>query len=48
VRPIREARIWARDAAKAEKAAADLTLKLGFPVWAQPMADPRVAVPTLS
>lgn len=42
VRPIREARIWARDAAKAEAVAADLTLKLGFPVHAR--TDGRAAV----
>lgn len=42
VRPIREARIWARDAAKAEMVAAELTLKLGFPVRAE--ADGRTAV----
>jgi len=42
VRPIREARIWARDAAKAEAVAADLTVKLGFPVRAE--ADGRAAV----
>jgi len=42
VRPIREARIWARDAAKAETAALELTAKLGFPVRA--MADGRAAV----
>lgn len=42
VRPIREARIWARDAAKAEAVAAELTLKLGFPVHAK--VDGRVAV----
>nr|WP_314093072.1 ectoine utilization protein EutC [uncultured Shinella sp.] len=42
VRPIREARIWARDAAKAETVAAELTLKLGFPVHAE--ADRRTAV----
>ena len=42
VRPIREARIWARDAAKAETVAAELTLKLGFPVHAE--ADGRTAV----
>lgn len=35
VRPIREARIWARDIAKAEAAAAELALKLGFPVRAE-------------
>ncbi|WP_434713948.1 ectoine utilization protein EutC (plasmid) [Rhizobium sp. YTUHZ045] len=34
VRPIAQARIWARDAAKARKAAAELTGKLGFPVIA--------------
>ncbi|CAN7304851.1 ectoine utilization protein EutC [Rhizobium sp. LjRoot30] len=34
VRPIREARIWARDAAKAEAAAGELTKRLGFPVHA--------------
>ncbi|OAV48820.1 ectoine utilization protein EutC [Rhizobium sp. WYCCWR10014] len=34
VRPIREARIWARDAAKAQSVAAELTGKLGFPVTA--------------
>jgi ornithine cyclodeaminase len=42
VRPIREARIWARDAAKAEAVASELTLKLGFPVHA--VEDGRVAV----
>ena len=42
VRPIREARIWARDMAKAEAAAAELTLKLGFPVRAE--ADGGAAV----
>lgn len=41
VRPIREARIWARDKQKASKAAADLSHKLGFPVTA--IADPRAA-----
>ena len=35
VRPIREARVWARDAAKAEAAAADLTARLGFSVRAE-------------
>lgn len=35
VRPIRQARIWARDAAKAEAAALDLTARLGFPVRAE-------------
>ncbi|WP_313529515.1 ectoine utilization protein EutC [Shinella sp.] len=42
VRPIREARVWARDAAKAEAVAAELTLKLGFPVHAK--TDGRAAV----
>ncbi|WP_064692998.1 ectoine utilization protein EutC [Rhizobium aegyptiacum] len=42
VRPIGEARIWARDTAKAEAAAADLTKKLGFPVTA--ISDPRRAI----
>ncbi|MBX4957421.1 ectoine utilization protein EutC [Rhizobium lentis] len=38
VRPITEARIWARDAAKAQKAAAELSGKLGFPVIAMSAA----------
>ncbi|WP_018388444.1 ectoine utilization protein EutC [Ancylobacter sp. FA202] len=42
VRPIREARIWARDAAKADATARDLTASLGFPVIAS--ADPRATV----
>ncbi|MBY3174098.1 ectoine utilization protein EutC [Rhizobium leguminosarum] len=42
VRPIREARIWARDAAKAQSVAAELAAKLGFPVTATP--DARGAV----
>lgn len=42
VRPIREARIWARDVAKAEAAAEELTVKLGFAVRAE--ADGRAAV----
>lgn len=42
VRPIREARIWARDAAKAEATALDLTARLGFPVRAE--AEGRAAV----
>ncbi|WP_163872556.1 ectoine utilization protein EutC [Rhizobium laguerreae] len=42
VRPIREARIWARDAAKAQGVAAELAAKLGFPVTATP--DARGAV----
>ncbi|MCE7030890.1 ectoine utilization protein EutC [Jiella avicenniae] len=35
VRPIRQARIWARDFARAERAAADLSATLGFPVTAR-------------
>ncbi|WP_337183919.1 ectoine utilization protein EutC [Shinella sp.] len=42
VRPIREARIWARDAARAEATALDLTARLGFPVRAE--AEGRAAV----
>nr|WP_298096060.1 ectoine utilization protein EutC [uncultured Shinella sp.] len=42
VRPIREARIWARDAMKAEAVAMELTAKLGFPVRAE--TDGRAAV----
>lgn len=42
VRPIREARIWARDMEKAAAAAKELTAKLGFPVRAA--ADGRSAV----
>jgi ornithine cyclodeaminase len=42
VRPIREARIWARDAAKAAATAAALTVKLGFPVRAE--TDGKTAV----
>ncbi|ANP89397.1 ectoine utilization protein EutC [Rhizobium leguminosarum] len=42
VRPIREARIWARDAAKAQSVAAELAAKLGFPVTAT--LDARHAV----
>lgn len=42
VRPIREARIWSRDKAKAEKAAAALAARLGIAVRAE--ADPRRAV----
>ncbi|MGR9178532.1 ectoine utilization protein EutC [Rhizobium leguminosarum] len=42
VRPIREARIWARDAAKAQSVAAELAGKLGFPVTAT--ADARGAM----
>ena len=42
VRPIREARIWARDVMKAEATALELTAKLGFAV--QAAADGRAAV----
>jgi ornithine cyclodeaminase len=42
VRPIREGRLWARDAANAEAAATALTGKLGFPVKAS--IDPKAAV----
>ncbi len=42
VRPIREARIWARDLGKAETVAAELTARLGITVRAE--ADPEVAV----
>lgn len=42
VRPIREARIWARDAAKAQDVAAGLTKRLGFAVTA--ISEPRSAV----
>ncbi|PDT83909.1 ectoine utilization protein EutC [Sinorhizobium sp. BJ1] len=42
VRPIREARLWARDAAKAETTASALAGKLGFPVKAT--TDPKAAV----
>lgn len=41
VRPIREARIWARDGEKAEFAAGILTRKLGIPVRAE--SDPEKA-----
>lgn len=41
VRPLREARIWARDAKKAEGAAAELSQRLGFAVTAT--IDPRTA-----
>lgn len=41
VRPIREARIWARNAPKATEAASELARKLGFPVTA--VADPQAA-----
>ncbi|WP_026614840.1 ectoine utilization protein EutC [Ensifer aridi] len=42
VRPIREARLWARDAAKAEATAGTLAETLGFPVKAA--SDPKAAV----
>lgn len=42
VRPLAEARIWARDAAKAEALAEGLRGELGIPVHAE--ADPRKAV----
>jgi len=42
VRPIREARIWARDPEKAGEAASELSRKIGFPVVA--LSDPRAAV----
>jgi ornithine cyclodeaminase len=42
VRPIREARIWARDQHKANEAASELSRKLGFAVNA--MANPEAAV----
>jgi ornithine cyclodeaminase len=42
VRPIRRARIWARDAAKVEAAAADFEKRLGIEVEA--IADPETAV----
>ncbi|WP_064685615.1 ectoine utilization protein EutC [Rhizobium bangladeshense] len=42
VRPIRDARIWARDAARAEGVAAELAARLGFPVNA--ISDPRQAM----
>ncbi|MCK1481387.1 ectoine utilization protein EutC [Bradyrhizobium sp. 193] len=42
VRPIREARIWARDHSRATTAAQELSMKLGFTVRAH--AEPRDAV----
>ncbi|AXS40460.1 ectoine utilization protein EutC [Breoghania sp. L-A4] len=42
VRPIREARIWARDAVKAQAKAMELTARLGIAVEAG--ADPQAAV----
>ena len=41
VRPIQEARVWARDGAKAEAAARELSEQLGFPV--APVRDPEAA-----
>ena len=43
VRPIREARIWARDAKKAKAAAADLRERLGILVRYEPEPDHAVA-----
>ncbi len=43
VRPIAEARIWARDAARAAAAAAELGERLGIPVRAEPDAALAVA-----
>lgn len=42
VRPIREARLWARDVGKAKATASALAEKLGFPV--EVATDPRAAV----
>lgn len=42
VRSIREARIWARNASKAEAVAEELSTQLGFPITA--CADPKKAV----
>ncbi|SEL82764.1 ornithine cyclodeaminase [Bosea lupini] len=42
VRPLREARIWARDPRKANEAARELSRKLGFAVAA--VADPQAAM----
>lgn len=42
VRPIREARIWARDPRKADEAASELSSRLGFAVSA--VADPKAAI----
>ncbi|KAA1183736.1 ectoine utilization protein EutC [Rhizobium tropici] len=39
VRPIEAARIWARDLAKAERLARELTAELGFPVVVEPDAE---------
>lgn len=38
VRPIREARLWARDPARAARTAEDLAARLGLPVRAEPEA----------
>jgi ornithine cyclodeaminase len=43
VRPIREARIWARDAAKADAAAGELRERLGIEVRAEPDAAKAAA-----
>ncbi|MFW6077049.1 MAG: ectoine utilization protein EutC [Hyphomicrobiales bacterium] len=43
VRPIRQACVWARDAAKAQAMAEEMTAKLGFPVTAEPDAAAAVA-----
>ncbi|MCK1692460.1 ectoine utilization protein EutC [Bradyrhizobium sp. 144] len=43
VRPIREARIWARDTGRARVVARDLSAQLGFPVFAQAEAHKAVA-----
>ncbi len=48
VRPIREARIWARDHAKAQKAAAELGEELGISVRAEIDAANAAAAPTSS
>ncbi|WGS19254.1 MULTISPECIES: ectoine utilization protein EutC [unclassified Bradyrhizobium] len=42
VRPIRQARIWARNALRAETTARELSVELGFPVTAHP--EPIMAV----
>ncbi|MCK1456777.1 ectoine utilization protein EutC [Bradyrhizobium sp. 35] len=43
VRPISEARIWARNASKARTAARELSAELGFPVTAHPEPTDAVA-----
>lgn len=42
VRPLREARIWARDAQKAAEVAGSLSRRLGLPV--SPVTDPQAAM----